>query len=63
MAPMGMRNMAKNLGPTAVVPVAIAFPTAAISIRQMMWIERSLVLAEVNVTRIVVKKVANCLSF
>jgi hypothetical protein len=35
-APMGMRNMPKNLAPTLVVPPTIAFPTAETVSRQMM---------------------------
>ena len=35
-APIGIRNIAKKRAPMFVVPVAIAFPTAATSIRQTM---------------------------
>lgn len=35
-APIGMRNIAKKRAPRLVVPVAMALPTAAMSIRQMM---------------------------
>lgn len=35
-APMGIRNMAKKRAPTLVVAVAMALPTAATSMRQMM---------------------------
>ncbi len=35
-APMGIRNMAKKRAPRFMVPVAIALPTAAMSIRTMM---------------------------
>jgi hypothetical protein len=35
-APMGMRNMPKNLGPTLVVPPTMALPTAETVKRQMM---------------------------
>lgn len=57
---MGIRNMAKKRAPMLVVAVAMALPTAARSIRQMMWMERSRVRAEVHVTRIEERKVANC---
>lgn len=42
-----------------VVPVAIAFPTAAISIRQTMWIDLSFVLDDVQVTKTETRNVAN----
>lgn len=58
-APIGMRNIAKKRAPTLVVPVAIAFPTAAISIRQTMWIDRSFVLDDVQVTKTETRNVAN----
>lgn len=58
-APIGMRNMAKKRAPMLVVPVAIAFPTAAISIRQTMWIDRSFVLDDVQVTKTETRNVAN----
>lgn len=58
-APMGIRNMAKNRAPRLVVAVAMAFPIAATSIRTMMWIERSFVLEAVKVTMTDVRKVAN----
>jgi hypothetical protein len=35
-APMGMRNMPKNLGPTLVVPPTMALPTADTVKRQVM---------------------------
>lgn len=57
--PMGIRNMAKKRAPTLVVAVAMALPTAAMSMRQMMWIERSFVRADVHVTRMETRKVAN----
>lgn len=59
MAPIGIRNMAKKRAPRLVVAVAIALPIAAISMRTMIWIERSLVLEAVNVTATEVRKVAN----
>lgn len=58
-APMGMRNMAKKRAPMFVVPVAIAFPTAATSIRQTMWIDLSFVLDDVQVTKMETRNVAN----
>lgn len=58
-APIGMRNMAKNRGPRDVVPVAIAFPTAARSIRPMICRERSSNRADVHVTVIETSNVAN----
>lgn len=58
-APIGMRNMAKKRAPMFVVPVAIAFPTAATSIRQTMWIDRSFVLDDVQVTKMETRNVAN----
>lgn len=58
-APIGMRNMAKKRAPTLVVPVAMAFPTAATSIRQTMWIDRSFVLDDVQVTKMETRNVAN----
>lgn len=58
-APMGMRNMAKNLAPIEVDPVAIALPIADTIIRQTMCNERSLVLADDHVTQIDTRKVAN----
>jgi hypothetical protein len=33
---MGMRNIAKNRGAVAVVPAAIAFPTAEVHIKAMI---------------------------
>lgn len=54
-----MRNIAKKRAPMFVVPVAIAFPTAATSIRHTMWIDRSFVLDDVQVTKIETKNVAN----
>lgn len=59
MAPIGIRNMAKKRAPRLVVPVAMALPIAATSIRTMMWIERSLLLEAVKVTMTDVRKVAN----
>ena len=59
MEPIGMRNMAKNRAPTTVVPAAMAFPTAAKSMRQTMCKDLSFVLAELNVTQIDRRKVAN----
>lgn len=56
---MGIRNMAKKRAPTLVVAVAMALPKAATSIRQMMWMDRSLVLADVHVTRTETRNVAN----
>lgn len=58
-APIGMRNMAKKRAPMFVVPVAIAFPTAATSIKQTMWIDLSLVLDDVQVTKMETRNVAN----
>lgn len=60
-APMGIKNMAKKRAPMLVVAVAMAFPTAATSIRQMMCIERSFVLDDVHVTSMDKRNVANCL--
>lgn len=56
---MGMRNMAKNRAPTTVVPAAIAFPTAATSMRHIICIDLSFVLAELNVTQTDRRNVAN----
>lgn len=56
---MGIRNMAKNRAPMFSVAVAIALPTSATNMRQMMWIDRSLVLADVQVTRTDTRNVAN----
>lgn len=56
---MGMRNIAKKRAPMFFVPVAMAFPTAATSMRHMMWIDRSFVLDDVQVTKIETKNVAN----
>lgn len=56
---MGIKNMAKKRAPMLVVAVAIAFPTAAISIRQMICIERSFVLDDVHVTMMEKTNVAN----
>lgn len=58
-APMGIKNMAKKRAPTAVLPVAMALPTAATSMRHMICSERSLVLADVHVTQTETRKVAN----
>jgi hypothetical protein len=58
-APIGMRNMAKKRAPTTVVPAAIAFPTAASSMRQTMCKDLSFVFAELNVTQMERRKVAN----
>lgn len=58
-APIGMRNMAKKRAPMLVLPAAIAFPTAAIIMRQKMWMERSWVLEAVKFTTTDVRKVAN----
>lgn len=54
-----MRNMAKKRAPMFVVPVAIAFPTAATSIRQTICIDRSFVLDDVQVTNMETRNVAN----
>jgi hypothetical protein len=56
---MGIRNMAKKRAPRTVVPVAMALPMAAISIRTKMCSERSLVLAELKVTATDTRKVPN----
>lgn len=56
---MGMRNMAKKRAPTFVVAVAMALPTTATSIRHTMWIARSPVRADVHVTKMETRKVAN----
>lgn len=56
---MGIKNIAKNRAPIAVEPVAIAFPTAATSMRHIICIDLSLVLAELKVTQIEMRKVAN----
>lgn len=58
-APIGMRNIAKKRAPMFVVPVAMAFPTAATSIKQIMWIDRSFVLDDVQVTHTETRNVAN----
>jgi len=49
-APIGMRNMPKNLGPTLVVPPTMALPTAETVSRQMMWMLRSPVRSALQVT-------------
>lgn len=59
-APIGMRNMAKKRAPTFVVAVAMALPTTATSIRHTMWMERSPVRADVQVTKMETRKVTNC---
>lgn len=59
MAPMGIKNIAKKRAPRFVVPVAMAFPAAATSIRTMIWIDRSFVFEAVKVTMTDVRKVAN----
>lgn len=56
---MGIKNMAKNLAPTLVVPVATAFPTAASNIKKKICKLRSPVLELVHVTQTEIKKVAN----
>lgn len=56
---MGMRNIAKKRAPTAVVPVAMALPTAATIMRQIIWMDLSLTLADVHVTQTDNRKVAN----
>lgn len=58
---MGIKNMAKKRALMFVVAVAMAFPTAATSIRQIMCMERSPVLDDVHVTSILKRNVANCL--
>lgn len=58
-APMGIRNMAKKRAPSAVVPVAMAFPIVATSIKLKMCRERSPLREEVYVTRTETRKVAN----
>lgn len=58
-APIGIKNMAKKRAPILVVAVAIAFPTTATSIKQMIWMERSPVRADVHVTKIETRNVAN----
>lgn len=55
----GIRNIAKKRGPVFVVPVAIAFPTAETTIKQMIWSDRSPVRPEVYVTIREMTKVAN----
>lgn len=59
-APMGIRNMAKKRGPTDVAAVAMTLPAQATHMRQMMWRDRSLNLADVQVTQTERRKVANC---
>lgn len=58
-APIGMRNMAKKRAPKDVVPVAMAFPTAATSIRPIICSDRSSKRADVHVTVIETTNVAN----
>lgn len=58
---MGIRNMAKKRAPVAVVPVAMALPMAARTMRAAMCSERSLVLAELSVTQTEMRNVANCI--
>lgn len=57
--PMGMRNMAKYRTPTTVDPAAIALPMQATIMSAMMWNERSFVLAELSVTQMESRNVAN----
>jgi hypothetical protein len=58
-APMGMRNMPKNLAPTLVVPPTMALPTAETVSRQMMWILLSDVRSALQVTARAVSHVTN----
>lgn len=58
-APIGIKNMAKNLAPNFVVPVATAFPTAASNIRKKICKLRSPVFELVHVTQTEIKNVAN----
>jgi hypothetical protein len=58
-APMGIRNMPKNLAPTLVVPPTMAFPTAETVSRQMMWMLRSEVRSALQVTARAESHVAN----
>jgi len=58
-APIGMRNMPKNLGPTLVVPPTMALPTAETVSRQMMWMLLSLVRSALHVTIKAVTQVTN----
>lgn len=55
----GIKNIAKNLAPRLVVPVAMALPAAATSMRVMICIDLSLVFEAVKVTMTDVKNVAN----
>lgn len=58
-APMGIRNIPKNLAPTLVVPPTIAFPTAETVSRQMMWMLLSAVRSALQVTARADSQVAN----
>jgi hypothetical protein len=55
----GIKNIAKKRGPVFVVPVAMAFPTADTTIKQMIWMLRSPVRPEVYVTSREMRNVAN----
>lgn len=57
-APMGIKNMPKNLAPRLVVAVQMMHPTTLTIISEMMWIPRSLLRPDVQVTTRETRKVA-----